>query len=59
MKRMMSTTPRKTDKPMVISGLELYRASRGAIAPTFRCGAWRKGPRKQGEQSRKAIREQY
>jgi hypothetical protein len=58
MKNMQSTSPRKKDEAKVISGLELYRASRGPVPHSSGCGAWRRGPRKRGEQSRKAIREQ-
>ena len=57
--RTKPTTPRKAETPMVISGLELLRGSRGGpFIPSFRCGAWRKGPRRQGEAARKAIQEQ-
>jgi len=46
MKNMQSTTPRKKDEAKVISGLELYRASRGPVPHSSGCGAWRRGPRK-------------
>ena len=54
----MTSTHHKTNKPMVIGWLELHKASRGAVDLAFRCGAWRKGPRKGQEQARRAIKEQ-